>query len=1120
MFRALITAALFALLIPGGLYPQGLNGSLTGWISDPAGGVIPGARVTVTHAATGVVSQTTTNASGVYTFASLPIGVYELRVEATGFKTRETKGLVLETGQTLRADVILQIGDTRESVTVTAEAPLLDRETSSIGTQVSSEMVNALPYQLTTTVRNPFDFVRLTPGVTGDSVAGNGVKMTGGRAYASEVMVDGAPLSYNPTVNIAGPAIPSVDSVAEFHVESVLPPAEYGRTSSGVVLVATHSGANEPHGTLFLYLQNNALDARRYNAVSADILRQGEFGVSFGGPLVIPKFYSGRNRTFFFFNYTGFRRGNDILGQVTTVPTASERSGDFSKVAQVLYDPQTAAGSAPRQPFAGNVIPQNRISPLAAALNRYFPLPNGAGVSSNYTAPKRASTDGNMYFGKIDHNFSDRYRMSASYRPNTRDATGSNGLMDPISDQFFQLVSTYTSVVSTDMILRPNLLNRVEAAFTRATSGLTASQDVGLAVPGAFAGGFPGVRFSGQGFASIGYGNNGDQHFNNYSLQESLAWNRGRHNMKFGVRYDALESNPNTPGFLAGAYTFSQFGTSQPQVSGTGNSYASFLLGSVSSATMALNTPTGSRSKYYAVFAQDDWKILNRLTLNYGLRYEVQQPFSEVAGRVSTMDANMPNPGAGGRLGAIVFGGAGAGHTGANSFMQTYYGGIGPRLGLAWQLGTRTVLRAGAGLFYAPLVPAALSQQGYSSNISIASQDGGLTPVFAFDRGWAPGSAKLPPFIDPTVANGQATSTTQNRAGGSGRLPRTSQWQFGLQQTVRGMLVEASYVGTVAHGIDNSTMLNINQVNPGYLALGSLLTRNISDPTVRAAGYGLPYAGFNGTLAQALRAFPQYQGINTLDAPTGNSTYHALLVKAEKRLSHGLQLLASYAVSKALSDVSLEETGYAGPQDQFNLRAEKALASTDIPQTLVLSYTYELPFGAGKPFLGHGVGKQLLGGWSVSGIHTYSGGLPLHITTPNGLPIFGGQLRPDRVNGTPVSQGPGRADFVPLDVLSGNLGNALLNRQAFAVPAPFTLGTLGPYLPDLRGFGVRGEDFSLFRRFRAGERARIEFRSDFFNAFNHRNLNAPITDLSDPNFGRITGQGAARVIQLGFRATF
>ncbi|MFN7936542.1 MAG: hypothetical protein U0R19_24685 [Bryobacteraceae bacterium] len=712
---------------------------------------------------------------------------------------------------------------------------------------------------------------------------------------------------------------------------------------------------------------------------------------------------------------------------------------------------------------------------------------------------------------KLDHQFTPRHRVNGSYRLRFEDRLNSNGFILPVSDIINQGIDIRNLVFSYDFIARPNVVSRLQLGITRFYSPLTESGDIGLGVPGAFDAGFPGVRFAGQGLTGFGFGNDRFTTSTNSNLMESVAWTRGKHNFKFGVRTDYYQFNQATLGFREGQYTFSQFGTSQPQVARTGHSYASFLLGLVNNGSMALNAPTGDRSKYVGFFAQDDFKVTRKLTVNYGYRWEFQIPFYEMYDRISRMDPDVANPAAPGLLGAVVFAGNGPGRTGTRNFISTYYGAHAPRLGLAYQLGSKTVMRAGAGLFYSPLIGVDNNKQGFNSSVDVASLDGGLTPVFQIDAGWPAGSARLPPFIDATIANGQNAVTTDFRPGASGRLSRTSQWQFSLQHLLGGMLFDASYVGTVAHGLTNNALVSTNQIEARYLALGSMLTRNITDPVVTAAGYRAPYAGFRGTLAQALRAFPQYQTITTLDVPSGNSTYHALFLKAEKRFSNGLQFLVSYAFSKAISDISFTNVDLARPQDQYNRRVEKAISDVDVPQRLAASFSYDLP----------GWRKNIvLSGWTVAGIVQYEGGAPLRMTIPNNLPIFNGHLRPNAVAGTALLTGATRGSFRPLNTLTGDTGDLFLNRGAIVAPAPFTLGTMGTYLPYARGLGSANENLSVVRAFSLGEKRRAELRADFFNAFNRRNLGDPVSDLSNPNFGRITGQGAARVVQLGFRAQF
>ncbi len=1096
-------------------FAQGVTGSITGLVTDPSASVVVGAKVTVKNTATGFSTQTDTNSAGVYNVPSLTAGPYEIRVEAAGFKSHVESSLTVDAARAVRVDVALQVGAVGDSVTVQAEAPLLQPETATVSNQVNKTMLNALPFQLTGALRDPTSFVRLTPGATGGAF---GVNIAGGRAFASEVLVDGAPVAYNAATNSPDQAHPSYDTIAEFKVEAVVPPAEYGRTSGGVVTMITQSGSNDVHGNLTLLLRNNVLDSRRYNARIPDVTRQAEYALSVGGPLSIPKIYSGKNRTFYFGNFTGFRRINIQQGLTTTVANDAMRNGDFSDPRiNPIFDPLTASASGQRAQFPGNRIPASRFSSFAKSIQGIIPPSNVAGLlANNFQGVGRFTQPSDSFLVKIDHQISDKNKFSGNVRYQNPRRTHSRGPLPQVSDGFVDNPQSRNVVLSDDYFIRPNLANRIQAGYTRFGNPTSSSADVGLKVPGAFKGGFPAITFDGQGFGNIANSDFRYEGDDNYNLQDAVTWTRGKHNIKFGARLDWFHFNFRPLGNEVGTYTFSQFATSQPNVLNTGNSYASFLLGAVNSASMSLGFPYGLRSRYFGTYFQDDWKLTKKLTMNYGIRWEFQNPWYEVAGRTSQMDTNVPNPGAGGRLGALVFGDKS--HRG---FQQTYLGGFGPRLGLAYQVASKTVIRAGYGMFYAPIIGNNLNFQGYLSSIGISSNDGGISPVFNIDQGWPAGLVRLPPFIDPTVANNQNTATAFTCAGCSGRLPRTSQWHMNIQRTVKDILFEASYVGTVAHGITNNAMVQINQVDPRYLSLGRLLQTNINAAEVGAAGFSPPYPGFNGSLAQALRPFPQYQSITTYNTPTGNSTYHGFLFKSEKRFSNGMQFLVSYSASKTLTDVAFDANGQLSPpQDQYNRRVEKSLANTDRPQRLVLSYYYELPFGTGKAHLKSGPMSKVLGGFAIASIHEYQASAPLRITVPNNLPIFGGHLRPNRIGDGAIRIGPGRGEFQPVNGLSGQTGDLMLDRNAFAAPSPFTFGNLGVYLPNVRGFGTRNEDISVMKKHRFMERRQIEFRGDFFNAFNRRNLTAPVTDITNPNFGRITGQGNPRTIQVGFRLDF
>jgi hypothetical protein len=499
----------------------------------------------------------------------------------------------------------------------------------------------------------------------------------------------------------------------------------------------------------------------------------------------------------------------------------------------------------------------------------------------------------------------------------------------------------------------------------------------------------------------------------------------------------------------------------------------------------------------------------------------MQYPWYDRDGNNSTFDLDTPNHGAAGRPGAMVFAGRGEGRLGRTRIIENFWGGWGPRLGLAYRATGRTVLRAGAGAFYAPRRYAPQYTQGFSSNVSLASLDGGFTPPFFIDSGWPAGVAVRPPFISPTLGN-NASVRHVNPSGtrGSGRLATTWQMQFNVQHERAGTLLEAGWISTQGRYIPNATLENINQVDPRWLALGDLLRQPIASAAVAAQGFTPPYPGFTGTLAQALRPYPQVQQITYEDAPSGNSNYHALTAKAERRFSSGFALLGSYTWSKLISDVEMVQGGVSLLQNAFDRRAERAVANIDTPHRLLASFSYELPFGRGRAWLNRGAAAALAGGWTVAGILTYESAQPLAVRIPNSLPLFNGQLRPDVIAGADPYLTRAGSGFRPGNTWTGEAGDVLLNRSAFQTPPPFRFGTLSPYASWLRGFGFAGEDLSLLRRIAFGEQRFFELRADFFNAFNRRNLVAPVNDLTSANFGRTFDSRPMRVVQFGARYSF
>jgi hypothetical protein len=611
--------------------------------------------------------------------------------------------------------------------------------------------------------------------------------------------------------------------------------------------------------------------------------------------------------------------------------------------------------------------------------------------------------------------------------------------------------------------------------------------------------------------------NTGQQVNNTLQFADTVSSFRGNHSFKAGLDMRWMQTNGADSANQQGLFYFSSNESAFPSASGrssTGNAFASFLLGAVDNASYnGLFVVPANRYRYMAMFVQDDWRVSRRLTLNYGLRWDLFSPRREAHNNFSSFDPSVANPGAGGLPGAIAFLGSGPGRDNSrNSFADSDYKNFGPRIGFAYQALRNTVIRGGYGLYYAQGNATAglrSSQRfiyGFNAAPSYASSDAGVTPAFSWNDGF-PTTWPKPPFIDPTVQNGSDVTMIGR---GDGRPPYFQNGQFSIQQMLGSRwLVEAAYV-TVKGTRLGTNLMALNQVDPKYLSLGATLTQNINSAAAAAARIPLPYAGFNGSVAQALRPYPQYLGITNVSNPNGNSTYNALQTKVTKRLSNGFTILASYTWSKSLSDGDVMAGGGPSGQDFYNRRLEKSLSTNDIPHIVALAYTWELPFGKGRRFLTTGIASRVAGGWQITGIQQYQKGRPFAITATNTLPIFNGVLRPNAL-----------VD-VPRDLDHPNpLTNPWYNRAAFAIPDNYAYGNSSRYYTDLRQQGMMNESFGLIRRFRIREKATLMFRAEFFNVFNRVQFGAPNGNVTSTSFGRVSTQAnAPRQGQVALRIDF
>lgn len=1104
--------ALFVFFAPS-LPAQTVLGTITGRVLDPSGAAAPGASVSATNVETALARKTTTTEAGNYVLSQLPVGTYELTIEAAGFKRVVRKNLPLNVAQTLTVDVTLEVGQVDQSVEVSADITTLQTSTSDLGTTIQRNKLMDLPLFVGGAVRNLEQFIFLVPGVTGNT---NDTQISGSPNRAKEVLIDGiASTGIESGGIIPGSTRPSVETIGEFKLVRANFNAEYGRTGGGVQIFTTRSGTNQWHGSAFDYLRNDKLDARGFYQPTTPINRQNEFGGSLGGPIV-------KNKTFFFFVYSGFRFRQGAPNTTQSVLPNDYRQGDFSRLGQPIFDPATnrpGTSGTVRDAFPDNRIPTSRFSSVARNILPLLPAPINDNLFNNFLSVGRGATDSNQYNGKIDHNFSDRNRISGYYYYDTLDQTDPETIPGPTTPARTVGNRNHLVRLTHDLILSPSVLHHINAGFSRyrvTIDHLSLNQDwpgkIGLnGINNGDNNAFPCVDFVASGYTRLG-----DPNCNARALQTNNAWQwnqslsvvRGAHNYKFGFDFRFMETNGIDNFQAPGLFNFNALETALPGTARTGSAIASFLLGAVDRGEYRVfGYFPRNRYKYLGAYAQDDWKVSRRLTLNYGLRYDLFFPRYEKLDNLSTFDPELTNPGAGNRPGALAFLGQGPGRNGRRSFADTDYFAFGPRLGGAYQLTQKTVLRTGYGIYYAQgnanagLRDSLQSSLGFISNPIFTTLDQGVNAAFYWDNGF-PQNFPRPPFISPTAANGTALRMIGRS---DGRAPYFQNWSFTIEREIASrMNLEATYLGTKGTRIGNN-LIRPNEVNPIYLSLGSVLSQAYNSSAAVAAGITAPYAGFSGSAAQALRPYPQFLDIFNRSNPSGSSTYHALQTQFTVRASHGLDLQLAYTFAKTISDADVLAGGGTAGQTTYNRALEKAITITDVPHVFALAYSYQLPGPSS------GWQKVALGGWVFTGIHQYSTGVPVVLTANNTLPLFNGALRPDVVAGV---QRQFEGDFDP------NV-NRWINPEAFRVPVAFRFGTSARSHTDLRAPSNLTENFGLLKRFPIRERLTLTFRAEFFNAFNRVVFAAPQANVSNAQFGRITAQGnQPRQGQLALRLDF
>jgi hypothetical protein len=1139
-FQLLLLLILVTLSCP--MQAQTDRGAIEGLVTDPSGAAVPSAQVQVVQIDTNSKIDLATNENGMYFAPNLPLGSYRIILEKKGFHRIVREPVLIRAQTHARVDFTFQVGDVSENVSVTGEAPMLDISTTSLATGLTTQFIDQLPLILSGEKRSITQYLQFTPGTSSNDTMWT-ARVNGALPGDTEVFIDGAPGSEWGTrrgsIEENGP---SIEQVGEFSVVANAFNAEYGGYGSWFTNVTIRSGTNVLHGSVYDHFGNDKLDARSFFQAKRAIVRKNEGGFTAGGPVFIPKIYDGRNKTFFFFGQGLFWSRQGAVGNLLTIPREDFRRGNFGNLVDgsgaliPIFDPATTSpdgkGSFVRDQFPGNIIPSARISQPSQKIIALMPAPDLPAQQTNNWHNRTGAFpmfDTWVSTMKFDHSVSDKQKISVTYSHQTRPRQiHSQGWgIDPLEGFQTQTIQVQTGRINHDYIFRPTLLNHFTAGVDRyinpannSSVGQGWDQKLGiLGLPGDL-GPFPQISFSGGTAAplTMGLTNNSYSGQTRYSFDENLTWIRGRHTMKFGASHWRYDVNSRTLSSTAGAFNFSNNMTSQPDaganLSRWGSAFASFLLGEINTVSATIPFALGMRYRAYSLFAQDEWRMTTRLTLSYGLRWDVNTRPYEVADRMSSFDPTIPNPGAGGRLGALAFAGQGPGRIGGQ-FLDTWKNGFGPRLGAAYQMNSKTVLRASGGIYYATAPVVGTSAAGFSASPAFNSPDG-YTGVYNWGSSGFPQNFARPPFIDPSFQNGQAI-TWMVRDGT--RLPQILSWTVGIQRELApNFSLDVSYIGSHSTHLSASPALSqVNVVDASYLPLGNLLLQRIDSPAAAAAGIPLPFPGFAqytaNTVAQALMPYPQYIAVNkgTAHDPIGIARFNSLQVKATKRYSNGLTLLAFYTWMKNLTNVEGGvNNGDGNIQYPLNRAGEVSVSQDGPPHVVVFSGAYDLPFGPGKRLLksANPIVARFVGGWNIVAYVRRGSGQPLSITTGNNLSALGYPAkRADFVAGQPVHLTSNPRDFDPAV-------NRYLNPSAFAVPASFALGNSARELDWARGFSQKSESVSIGKVTPLTEKVRLLLRAEIVNPFNFVRWNDPNTSISSADFGKVTGTAMARTMEL------
>jgi len=1177
-----LIAQLFALclffLFSIPLQGQVANGVITGRLTDTTGAILSNAQIILTKIDTGLTVTTQSNSNGIYTFSSLQTGPYKIQVAQSGFKNAETT-LTLAVGQTANIDLNLSVGSSTETINVeSAGMADLEISDSTVSYTVGARQVSDLPLN----GRNPYGLASLSPGINPGGGFGQGVSQVrgavvaagtnnfesnGGQSGSNEIFFDGVPV----TVCCQGqPALtPSVEVVDQFKVITSTPPAQFGRSSGGILNIVSKTGTNHLHGTVYEYLRNEKLDAApyflKYNNTppirGRDDFRAphkfNQYGLFVNGPLLLPKIYNGRDKTFFTF---GWEASRNVLyaPTTTTVPTDLQRQGIFTEAPGLIYDPYSTIGNT-RQPLTagcnsagcfteGKVVA--KINPVSQKLLQFLPLPNVAGLTNNYVYANRTSDQVDQFNFRVDQNFSSKQRVFAR---GTRDTNthhendlfnqpdGPSAINQTLRAYLFALGNTWT--ITPQLILQTNYGFAYQKNFQipQNYTGYNAS-DYGFTNL-ASQQQLPGLPFIGiSGYANLSNATNTNrwEHYSHF-LESIALWQLGTHSLTFG--YDGRlilehqQSASNGPGSLSFDTTL----TNGPNVTSAAASnqaqfdaFAAFLMGTFTNATLTRQVLPAYDSWYHAMYLQDDWRVNSRLTLNVGLRYDIETGYAERHNRWADLDLSVANPLS---SAALPFTG-GARYLGSDFPKRTWktaYNKFGPRIGLAFQASDRVVLRGGYALMYLPT-----SQRFYgTSTLGYAQQ---TQTVYTSTN--VPMATITNPFpngvILPAGPSAGVTAGTGTSVGGAvynNPLPYFQQINAGVEaQIAQGIVLHLNYVGS--HGVHLPINYRPNDLRDQYWGdPGSQSQINFLNASVANPFYGQTAAGplalpTTVQRVQLLSQYPQFtpntgmanSSLTVNQLGIGASIFNAAQAFITIQRTRNLLATISYTFSKLMGNTSplltgfLNVNGTPGFQNSYHLRdKEWSIMATDIPHRFVANANYNLPFGRGQRIGGNMRRwvNQFVGGWSLNTIVAVQSGYALGITQTGGQAYSGS--RPFFVpGGKPLTSGDVHQRL-------GGVGqaNAYLDMNAFRKAAAFELGNVPRSSGRLRSPTGFQDDLSLVKQFPIHENLGLQFRLEAFNLLNKVQFGVPNTSFGSATFGYITSQAnSPRNIQAAFKLLF